>query len=186
MVKRTDARYTAPMRLIVTVLFLGMLAANSLAPARAYAARTLPVDGRVTSGVGWRLDPFGSGRTVYHRGVDISVPTGTPVHPTQSGYVVFAGPLKNYGYAVAIAHGQGYLTFYGHNSEVSVQPGQWVDTDSIIALSGSTGRSTGPHVHYEVRHLSGKERERQDEFIRETMDRIAQEGETGTREDKES
>jgi len=144
------------------------------APA-AHAVRTLPVDGRVTSGVGWRLDPFGSGRTVYHHGVDISVPVGTPVHPTQQGYVLFAGPLKNYGYAVAIAHGEGYISLYGHNSEVCVQPGQWVETSTIIARSGNTGRSTGPHVHYEVRRTTGRQKEQQEEFIREMMERISAE-----------
>jgi murein DD-endopeptidase MepM/ murein hydrolase activator NlpD len=133
------------------------------------------VDGRVTSGIGWRPDPFGSGRTVYHHGVDISVPVGTPVHPTQQGYVFFAGQLKNYGYAVAIAHGEGYVSFYGHNSQVCVQPGQWVDTASVIALSGNTGRSTGPHVHYEVRRTTGLQKEQQEQFIRETMERIAAE-----------
>lgn len=158
---------------ILFILITVLVGAAGLRPA--HAARALPVDGRVTSGIGWRPDPFGSGRTVYHHGVDISVPVGTAVHPTQQGYVLFAGPLKHYGYAVAIAHGEGYLTFYGHNSEVTVRPGEWVDTDSVIALSGNTGRSTGPHVHYEVRRLAGREKERQEEFIRETMERIAAE-----------
>jgi len=161
-----------------TILIPAILVSVLVTPAwvcPAHAARTLPVDGRVTSGVGWRLDPFGSGRTVYHHGVDISVPVGTPVHPTQQGYVLFAGPLKNYGYAVAIAHGEGYLTIYGHNSEVTVQPGQWVDTNSVIALSGNTGRSTGPHVHYEVRRTTGRQKEQQEEFVRELTERIAAE-----------
>ena len=131
------------------------------------------MEGRVTSGIGWRPDPFGSGRTVYHYGVDISVPVGTPVHPTQQGYVLFAGPLGTYGYAVAIAHGEGYVSMYGHNSEVTVRPGQWVDTDSVIALSGNTGRSTGPHLHYEVRRVTGPRKELQDQFIKEMMERIS-------------
>ena len=158
-----------------------MLAICALAGAPvAHAARTLPVDGQVTSGVGWRLDPFGSGRTIYHHGVDISVPVGTPVHPTQQGYVLFAGPLKNYGYAVAIAHGEGYVSFYGHNSTVCVEPGQWVETATIIARSGNTGRSTGPHVHYEVRRATGRQKEQQEQFIREMMERISAEAAAGS------
>lgn len=133
-----------------------------LAAPVAFAERALPVDGPVTSGIGWRSDPFGSGRSVYHRGIDISVPVGTPVHPTQEGYVFFAGDYPDYGVLVAVAHGDGYLTLYGHNSRVNVTVGQRVTPDDVIALSGSTGRSTGPHVHYEIRRLSGKEREQQE------------------------
>jgi murein DD-endopeptidase MepM/ murein hydrolase activator NlpD len=126
-----------------------------------FADRTSPVDnGRVTSGVGWRLDPFGSGRMVYHRGFDIAVPEGTPVHPVKEGTVYYAGPYKGYGYLVAIDHGNGYLTLYGHNASVKVARGQRVDTTTVIALSGNTGRSTGPHVHYEVRQVAGYDKQR--------------------------
>ena len=125
-----------------------------LLPQPSLAARVSPVDnGTVTSGVGWRLDPFGSGRMVYHSGYDIAVPVGTPVHPTQAGTVYFAGPYKGYGNLVVVEHGQGYVTMYGHNSEVLVKPGEKVDPTTVLALSGSTGRSTGPHVHYEIRQL---------------------------------
>lgn len=125
-------------------------------PSAVLAARQSPVDkGVVTSGVGYRVDPFGSGRMVYHNGYDIAVPVGTPVYPTQVGTVYFAGPHRGYGNLVAIQHGEGYVSFYGHNSAVLVKPGQYVDTDTVIALSGSTGRSTGPHVHYEIRKIPG-------------------------------
>lgn len=135
-------------------------------PANAAAQRKSPVDsGTVTSGIGWRPDPFGSGKMIFHRGIDISVPTGTPVYATQAGYVFFAGQHGGYGNLVAVAHGSGFLTLYGHNSKVLVQPGQWVDTRTAIALSGNTGRSTGPHVHYEVRRHSGREKEQQDQVI---------------------
>ncbi len=111
----------------------------------ALAARTSPVDGGVlTSGPGLRLDPFGSGRMVQHNGWDIAVPAGTPVYPTQEGTVYFAGPYKGYGNLVAVEHGKGVLTLYGHNSEILVKPGQKVDTRTVIARAGSTGRSTGP------------------------------------------
>ena len=137
---------------LVCALLCGLL----LLPLPALAARQSPVDGGViTSGKGWRLDPFGSGRIVYHSGYDISVPVGTPVHPTQAGTVFFAGPFHGYGNLVAIDHGNGYLTYYGHNSELLAKAGDKVTPDSVIALSGSTGRSTGPHVHYEMRRLPG-------------------------------
>jgi murein DD-endopeptidase MepM/ murein hydrolase activator NlpD len=136
----------------VTVLFVLIL------PIAAMAGRQSPVDnGVLTSGAGWRIDPFGSGRKVYHKGYDIAVPVGTPVYPVEEGTVFFAGPYGAYGNLVAIDHGNGYLTYYGHNSEVRVQVGQVVDTATVVALSGSTGHSTGPHVHYEMRVLPGYE-----------------------------
>ena len=154
----------------------------------ALAARTSPVDGGVlTSGPGLRLDPFGSGRMVQHNGWDIAVPAGTPVYPTQDGTVYFAGPYKGYGNLVAVEHGQGVLTLYGHNSEVLVKPGQRVDTKTVIAHAGSTGRSTGPHVHYEVRQLPATQRqERREQFaaelkaaVEERLDQLITDFETG-------
>jgi murein DD-endopeptidase MepM/ murein hydrolase activator NlpD len=125
-----------------------------LLPVTSLAARTSPVDGGVlTSSPGMRLDPFGSGRMIMHNGWDIAVPPGTPVHPTQEGTVYFAGDYKGYGNLVAIEHGKGYISLYGHNSEVLVKPGMKVTPQTVIALSGNTGRSTGPHLHYEVRQL---------------------------------
>lgn len=142
------------------MLRVGVAAALLLVPAIALAARQLPVDGgTITSGIGWRLDPFCSGRLVYHNGIDIAVPVGTPVHPTRAGTVYFAGPYRGYGNLVAIDHGNGYISLYGHNSAIKVRVGDRVDTRTVIALSGSTGRSTGPHVHYEVRILPGYEKE---------------------------
>jgi murein DD-endopeptidase MepM/ murein hydrolase activator NlpD len=142
-------------KFLTFAIFLLML------PLPAVASRVSPVDhGAVTSGVGWRVDPFGSGRMVYHNGYDIAVPVGTPVYPTQVGTVYFAGPYKGYGNLVVIQHGSGYVTMYGHNSEILVKAGDKVDTDTVIALSGNTGRSTGPHVHYEIRQLPGYEKVR--------------------------
>lgn len=152
------------------------------------AARTSPVDGGVlTSGPGLRLDPFGSGRMVQHSGWDIAVPAGTPVYPTQEGTVYFAGPYKGYGNLVAIEHGNGVLTLYGHNSELLVKPGQRVDTRTVIARAGSTGRSTGPHVHYELRQLPIKDRqERREQFaaelkaaVQDKLDQLITDFETG-------
>jgi len=130
-------------------------------PAVSLAERTSPVDnGRITSGIGWRPDPFGSGRMVYHRGFDIAVPEGTPVYSVKEGTVYYAGPYKGYGNLVAIDHGNGYMTLYGHNTSVKVVRGQRVDSKTVIALSGNTGRSTGPHVHYEVRQVAGYDKQR--------------------------
>ncbi|WP_298266975.1 M23 family metallopeptidase [Geobacter sp.] len=134
-----------------------------LAMPAAAAARRLPVDGgTVTSGIGWRPDPFGSGRKVYHHGVDIAVPEGTPVYPTQVGRIIYAGIYKGYGNLVAIDHGNGYITLYGHNASLLVKPGDLVDDRTVIALSGNTGRSTGPHVHYEVRQIPVSDRQRRE------------------------
>lgn len=143
--------------------------------APAHAARTYPVDGPITSGIGWRVDPFGSGRLKYHSGIDISVPVGTPVHPTQQGYVIYAGPFGAYGNTVAIAHAEGYTSLYGHNSELLVKVGQWVDCDTVIARSGSSGRSTGPHVHYEVRRAKGRDLANQEQLVNEMRERLEKE-----------
>jgi len=118
----------------------------------AAADRYYPVDyGRVTSDRGWRVDPFGSGQRHFHQGWDIACPSGTPVYPTQMGIVLFAGKYKGYGQLVAVDHRNGYVTLYAHNSRLLVQTGQPVDSITCIALSGNTGRSTGPHLHYEIR-----------------------------------
>lgn len=86
-----------------------------------------------------------------HSGIDISVPTGTPDMATMCGTVVFAGWSDvGYGYLVIVRNGN-YDTYYAHNSSLLVSPGQWVEAGQSLALSGSTGNSTGPHVHYEVR-----------------------------------
>jgi murein DD-endopeptidase MepM/ murein hydrolase activator NlpD len=144
---------------IAAIALLAAVLLLSAAPAQ--ARRESPVDGGViTSGVGWRLDPFGSGRKVYHHGYDISVPSGTKVYPVEAGTVYFAGTYRGYGEMVAVDHGNGYVTIYGHNSKLLVKPGDRVDTATVLALSGSTGRSTGPHVHYELRQVPGYQKER--------------------------
>lgn len=141
----------------------------------AHAARTYPVDGPITSGIGWRVDPFGSGRLKYHSGIDISVPMGTPVHPTQQGYIIYTGPFGAYGNVVAVAHGEGYTSLYGHNSEILVKVGDWVDCDTVIARSGNSGRSTGPHVHYEVRRAKGRDLAHQEQLVNEMRERLERE-----------
>ena len=100
--------------------------------------------GVVTSGFGWRW-----GR--MHEGIDIAVGSGTPVVAAASGTVIVAGWMGGYGNLVVIDHGNGIATAYGHNTTVTVGPGQFVGQGQLIAYSGNTGNSTGPHVHFEVR-----------------------------------
>lgn len=120
----------------------------------AYGVQPVPF-GQITSTPGWRKDPFGSGRLVHHNGYDIAVPIGTPVTPAQAGSVSYAGKYKGYGYLVAVDHGNGYVTLYGHLSRILVNVGMPVNTETVLALSGNTGHSTGPHLHYEIRQWPG-------------------------------
>lgn len=103
-----------------------------------------------SSNFGWRIDPF-TGKEAMHEGVDFVVPTGTPVYASAGGVVEYAGPHPQFGNLVEIDHGNGVVTRYAHNSKVLVQVGQMVKRGEKISLSGSTGRATGPHVHFEVR-----------------------------------
>ncbi|MDD2733613.1 MAG: M23 family metallopeptidase [Desulfuromonadaceae bacterium] len=119
-------------------------------PAAVLADSELPVEnGVITSGVGLRVDPFGSGKLVFHRGIDIAVPVGTPVRSVRKGRVVFAGDRSGYGSTVIVEHANGDRTLYGHNALLRVQPDELVNSGTVVAFSGNTGRSTGPHVHFE-------------------------------------
>ena len=109
-----------------------------------------PVNGRLTSGFGWRRNPWGGRGGEMHTGVDIAARTGTPIRATGGGTVVFAGWEGAFGNKVVIDHGFGIQTLYAHNSVNLVEVGQRVTRGETIARVGSTGRSTGPHVHYEV------------------------------------
>lgn len=109
-----------------------------------------PVRGRLSSNFGWRYHPV-LGRKKYHNGQDIAVPRRTPVHAADAGVVLVSGWQGGYGNFIAIDHGGGISTCYGHNSVLLVQVGERVTKGQQIALSGSTGLSTGPHLHFEVR-----------------------------------
>ena len=113
-----------------------------------------PTGGTVTSGFGWRISPWGEG-SEFHQGIDIANSLGTPIVATADGKVVQSGWSGGYGNLVQIDHGNGIATMYGHNSQLVVSDGQQVRKGQIIAYLGSTGRSTGPHVHYEIR-VNGK------------------------------
>lgn len=109
-----------------------------------------PLRGWVTSDFGIRRDPF-DGQRRMHEGIDIATRTGAPVLATAAGIVREVGTEPGYGKLVVIEHGYGFATAYGHNSRILVRVGQRVKRGDIVATAGSTGRSTGPHVHYEVR-----------------------------------
>ncbi|MFM2055461.1 MAG: hypothetical protein RL456_3498 [Pseudomonadota bacterium] len=108
-----------------------------------------PVNSAVGSGFGFRIDPFNR-RAALHTGLDFPAPTGTPIHAAAGGQVIETGPDGAYGQALQIDHGNGLVTRYAHNSQILVKPGDVVRRGQQIALVGSTGRSTGPHLHFEV------------------------------------
>jgi murein DD-endopeptidase MepM/ murein hydrolase activator NlpD len=105
---------------------------------------------RLSSTFGNRKDPF-TGRLAFHSGMDFAAPQGTAVLAAGYGKVVYVGQISGYGNVVEVDHGNGIVTLYGHLSAFLVKEGQWVKTGTPIARVGSTGRSTGPHLHFEVR-----------------------------------
>jgi murein DD-endopeptidase MepM/ murein hydrolase activator NlpD len=107
------------------------------------------IAGYISSYFGERMDPF-NGEEAFHKGLDFASETGTDVLAVAQGVVTWAGPREGYGTLVEINHGNGYVTRYAHNSRVLVAPGDTVERGQAIAVVGSTGRSTGPHVHFEV------------------------------------
>jgi murein DD-endopeptidase MepM/ murein hydrolase activator NlpD len=110
-----------------------------------------PVEGESTDGFGVRGNPFGGGSSEFHPGYDIAAPRGTPVVATADGVVVKADWQNGYGQTVVIDHGNGLTTRYGHLSKIEVTAGQDIKRGEELGQVGSTGRSTGPHLHYEVR-----------------------------------
>lgn len=129
-----------------------LLKTNRLERLLSYLPLRQPLAGRlqVTSPFGSRIDPF-FGRPALHPGVDLRAAYGTPVFATAAGKVMIAGPDGGYGNLVEIRHGNGLMTRYGHLSSILVKDGEMVAAGQVIGKAGSTGRSTGPHLHYEVR-----------------------------------
>jgi murein DD-endopeptidase MepM/ murein hydrolase activator NlpD len=130
-------------------------AASAKAPAtgreQAASELTAPVTGTITSAYGWRSDPF-TGKTAWHAGMDIAAATGEPVAACWDGQVVFAGRKGGYGNTVILEHQGGWCSVYGHLSQIEVAEGDSVPAGRKIAEVGSTGRSTGPHLHFELRY----------------------------------
>lgn len=108
-----------------------------------------PVAGRISGSFGERIDPF-NGEGAFHRGIDISTGYGNRILAPADGVVIFAGPMNGYGRLVEIDHGHGIITRYGHMSAFAVNSGQHVARGQVIGYVGLSGRSTGPHLHYEV------------------------------------
>jgi murein DD-endopeptidase MepM/ murein hydrolase activator NlpD len=120
-------------------------------PAPSAGAMQWPLSGPITSPYGMRLNPFGGGNTEYHPGIDIGVDVGTTVAAAAAGRVIIVGWVSGYGNYIAIDHGGGISTGYGHLSSFFVSVGQQVKRGQAIGASGNTGRSTGPHLIFEVR-----------------------------------
>lgn len=109
-----------------------------------------PTDWWISSLFGPRIDPF-TGRRAFHYGVDIATYEGIPIRAFSEGRVIWAGPGGPYGLAVGIQHPNGWISWYGHMKSIAVHAGQYVKAGEVIGTVGSTGRSTGPHLHFEIR-----------------------------------
>jgi murein DD-endopeptidase MepM/ murein hydrolase activator NlpD len=118
---------------------------------RGYTPTLWPVDGTLEGGFGGRRNPFGGPGYEFHSGQDIEAAWGTPVVAGASGRVSFVGWQNGYGQLVVVDHGSGLTTRYGHLSHIDVELNQTVSRAQLLGNVGSTGRSTGPHLHYEVR-----------------------------------
>ncbi len=130
---------------------------NPLATSSLYLASTLPLSNNTDASRHGQIkdQKRGALSTQFHKGIDFAVPRGTTVRATAQGQVIFAGDKGGYGKCVIIKHEAGLSTLYAHLSKINVKVGQKVQTSERIALSGNSGRSTGPHVHYEV-HKNGR------------------------------
>lgn len=117
-----------------------------------YTPLGFPFPGRITSNFGHRENPFGGSNVETHKGLDIKGPYGAPVKAMAKGIVEFAGLRGGFGNCIILKHGNGFETLYGHLSKILVQVDQKIDIGEQIGNIGSTGRSTGPHLHYEVHH----------------------------------
>ncbi len=109
-----------------------------------------PVVGRINSPFGWRRHPI-TRRKSFHTGIDIKASRGYRIRAAKDGQVVYSGWMGGYGRVVVLSHGQGYSTLYAHCSSLSVKNGQRVSQGQVVGLVGTSGRATGPHLHFEVR-----------------------------------
>ncbi len=132
-----------------------LLAKNDTGPQRSETVSRGGVSRIVWPANGEFSSPFGYRWGRLHAGIDIANDVGTPVRAAMAGRVTYTGWYSGYGYTVMIKHGQGYETLYGHLSDYVVENGQYVNTGQVIAYMGSTGNSTGPHLHFEV-HINGE------------------------------
>jgi murein DD-endopeptidase MepM/ murein hydrolase activator NlpD len=113
--------------------------------------QVMPADIKsISSGFGYRRDPF-NGHAAMHSGLDFRAPYGAPIHAAADGTVSFVGTQSGYGNVVEVSHGNGMITRYAHMSRFVARVGQEVNAGEVIGRIGNTGRSTGPHLHFEVR-----------------------------------
>lgn len=129
---------------------------NKIAYNIAYIPLGMPYHGRITSTFGHRENPFGGENIEVHKGLDIAAPYGSPVKAMAKGTVEFAGVRGGFGNCIMLKHGNGFETLYGHLSKILVKVGQEVNIGEQIGRVGSTGRSTGPHLHYEIHRYGEK------------------------------
>ncbi|MDQ6651962.1 MAG: M23 family metallopeptidase [Acidobacteriota bacterium] len=146
-----DAHSLAALEDKMNKLERNMHAYESVLRERGYTPTVWPVVGKLESGFGGRRNPFGGSSYEFHSGQDIEAAWGDPVVAGASGLVTFVGWQNGYGQLVVVDHGGGLTTRYGHLSHIDVAQGQTVARSQFIGRVGSTGRSTGPHLHYEVR-----------------------------------
>jgi murein DD-endopeptidase MepM/ murein hydrolase activator NlpD len=146
-----DAASVEFLELRASRLEMDLLVYEAALKERARVPSIWPVEGESTDSFGYRGNPFGGGGSEFHPGQDIAAPHGTPVLAPADGRVVEAGWKNGYGQTVVLDHGNGLTTRYGHLSKIEVSSGQELKRGEGLGLVGSTGRSTGPHLHYEVR-----------------------------------
>lgn len=123
-----------------------------MAGAQSPASFVTPTWGILSSPLGWRLDPFRHDVWQHHSGIDIAAPTGMAVLASAPGKVRYVGMYAGYGQTIYVEHKDGWATVYAHLSRTSVRPGQTVPQGAVIGAVGNTGRSTGPHLHFEIRY----------------------------------
>jgi murein DD-endopeptidase MepM/ murein hydrolase activator NlpD len=146
-----DENALATLAAKMTKIEADMSAYEAVLRQRGYTPTIWPVDGKLEGGFGGRRNPFGGPGWEFHTGQDIEAPMGATVIAGAKGQVSYAGWMNGYGQLVIVDHGGGLSTRYGHLSHIDVQVGQQVARGELLGKVGSTGRSTGPHLHYEVR-----------------------------------
>jgi murein DD-endopeptidase MepM/ murein hydrolase activator NlpD len=146
-----DAESVELLELRAARLEMDLMVYEAALKERARVPSIWPVEGESTDSFGYRGNPFGGGGSEFHPGQDIAAPRGTPVLAPADGKVIEAGWKNGYGQTVVLDHGNGLTTRYGHLSKIEVESGQELRRGEGLGLVGSTGRSTGPHLHYEVR-----------------------------------
>ena len=127
-----------------------LLLAQELVEVVKHVPLGVPCEGYLSSSFGRRRDPM-NGRRAFHSGVDIAYHTGAKIHATASGKVISVGVVNGYGKMIKIAHGERFVTVFGHLNKIYVKRGAHVNRGDVIGTMGNTGRSTGPHLHYEIR-----------------------------------